>query len=129
MHCLDASALVDYLEGDEAIGEFLEQRAGEPFFAPAIVLHEVFVGAARLRGQAGVQNVREDLDWVEPLPLTVDGAAEAALVDAELRDEGTPIGAMDTVIAGAVRQVGGTLVTADPHFERVPGLDVERYRR
>ena len=50
------------------------------------------------------------------------------LVDAELHDSGTPIGALDTLVAGIVREAGATLVTADDHFERVNGLDVHRYQ-
>lgn len=127
MNCLDTSTLIGYLEGEEAAGAFLE-TSQRPYFAPTVVLYEVFVGAARLRGSDGVEDAREDLDWLEPLPLTVDGAGEAALVDAELRAAGTPIGAMDTLIAGVVREAGGTLVTADEDFARVSGLDVRDYR-
>ena len=128
MNCLDTNALIDYLDGDEAIGSFLEEHDTVPYFAPAIVLHEVFVGAARRDGRAGVERVQEDLDWVEPLSLSIDAAAEAALIKAELLDQGTRIGAMDTLIAGAVRDVGGTLVTADSHFTEVTDLDIELYR-
>jgi predicted nucleic acid-binding protein len=127
MHCLDTSALVDYLEGEASIGAFLTTNQ-QPFFAPTVSLHEVFVGAARLRGTDGVADARSDLSWVRPLPLTADGAAEAALVDAELHATGAPIGAMDTLIAGVVREAGATLVAADAHFEGVDGLDVVDYR-
>jgi predicted nucleic acid-binding protein len=127
MHCLDTNALLDYLDGVESIGAYLE--AGQrPYFSPTIVLYEVFVGAARLRGETGVTDVRSDLEWVRPLPLTVDGAAEAALVDTELWTAGSPIGAMDTLIAGIVREAGATLVTSDRHFRRVDALDVVDYR-
>ena len=128
MNCLDTNALIDYLDGAEAIGEFVQTHADQPLFAPTIALYEVFVGAARLRGEGGVTKAREDLDWVEPLPLTADGAAEAALIDAELHANGTPIGGMDTLIAGTIRDGGGTVVTADDHFQRVSNLDVELYR-
>ena len=127
MHCLDTSALVDYLEGEESIGAFLTSNQ-QPFFASTVSLHEVFVGAVRLRGEDSLTDVRDDLDWVQPLELTVAGAAEAAIIDAELRDAGTPIGAMDTLIAGVARETGADLVTADSHFERVDGLTVVNYR-
>lgn len=127
MNCLDTSAIVDYLEGEEAIGQYLREREDEPFFAPTVVLQEVFVGAARLEGADGIRRVREDIGWIESIPLTTEGAAEAAIIDAELHEAGHPIGAMDTTIAGVVREVGGTVVTNDEHFERVPDLDVERY--
>lgn len=128
MNCLDTNALIDYLNGDEDVHSFLEKSGTVPYFAPTIVLHEVLVGAARRDGRAGVEAARANLDWIEPLPLSIDAAAEAALIKAELLDEGTRIGAMDTLIAGAVRDVGGTLVTADSHFTEVTDLDVELYR-
>ncbi|SEH40672.1 tRNA(fMet)-specific endonuclease VapC [Halopenitus malekzadehii] len=128
MHCLGANALIDYLEGEPKIATFLEETDRRPLFASTIALHEVFVGAARLRGRSGVADARSDLDWVEPLELSPGGAAEAAVIDAELRDAGTPIGAMDTIIAGTVRDAGATLVTADGHFDAVRDLDVRRYR-
>lgn len=128
MNCLETSAIIDYLEGEEAIGRYLQAHDGEPYFTPTVALHEVFVGAARRGGSEAVGRVREDLDWIEPIPFTAPAAANAAVLDAELLADGAPIGTMDAIIAGAVREVGGTLITADAGFEDVPGLDVERYR-
>lgn len=127
MLCLDTSALIDYLEGRDSIGEFIRAQKQAPMFAPTVVLHEVFVGAARLRGEPGLEQARADLEWVEPLALTAGGAAETARVDAELHERGEPIGPLDTLIAGIVREAGGTIVTGDAHFERVAGLSVEHY--
>jgi len=128
MNCLDTNALIDYLHGNEEIGAFLDDHAQLPIFAPTIVLHEVFVGAARVRGREGVGAVREDLDWLEPLKLTVDAAAEAAVINTELSESGTPIGTVDTLIAGIVRECGARLVTADSDFDAVDGLSVHYYR-
>lgn len=127
MNCLDTNALIDYLEGEQAIAEFLEESQ-QPYFAPTVALHEVFVGGARLRGSDGVESTRDGLDWLESIPLTIDGAAEAAKIDAELHANGTPIGALDTLIAGVVREAEGTLVTADSHFDHVDGLVTINYR-
>lgn len=127
MHCLDASALVDYLHGVDAIGAFVEGHELEPLFSPTVALHEVFVGAARARGEEGLRAVRDDLNWIEPVPLSVEGVAEGARVDAELQRQGEPVGALDTLIAGVVRAAGGTIVTRESHFERVEGLDVVTY--
>ncbi|MEY7850468.1 type II toxin-antitoxin system VapC family toxin [Natrarchaeobius sp. A-rgal3] len=124
MNCLDTNVLIDYLEGEPYVGEFLASNEHTPLFAPTPALHETFVGAVRTRGADGLEKARSDLDWVEPVELTIDGAAEAAKIDWELHSAGEPIGPLDTLIAGVVREAGGTVVTRDDHFERVDGLDV-----
>ena len=39
------------------------------------------------------------------------------------------IGVADVLIAGTARTADATLVTADDHFERVPGLSVQLVER
>ncbi|WP_217350866.1 type II toxin-antitoxin system VapC family toxin [Salinadaptatus halalkaliphilus] len=116
--------MIDYLEGKAYVGEFIQSHASEPLFAPTPALHETVIGAVRTRGDDGLEQARSDLGWVEPVSLTVDGAAEAARIDSELHSAGEPIGPLDTLIAGVVREAGGTVVTRDEHFERVDDLDV-----
>lgn len=132
MRCLDSSFLLDYLDEDRdgfrAAKEYVEANATQPFFAPTFVLFEVFRGAARLDGEQGVQRLCSDLDWLEPLPFSAAAAAEAAVVEAELRESGRPINLMDVVIAGTAREAGATIVTSDSDFEAVDGLDVDSYR-
>lgn len=128
MKCLETSFLIDYLDGDEAARAYLEERSNTPFFAPSLSLYEVYRGAARSGGREAVERVEDSLDWVEPLELDRSGAREAALVEAELLDTGSPINLGDILIAGVVRDAGGTVVTNDSDFESVPDLGVERYR-
>ena len=54
-------------------------------------------------------------------------AKEAALIEAELLDAGERVNLGDTLIAGVCRHNGARIVTRDKHFERVQGLDVEKY--
>ena len=128
MKCLETSFLIDYLDGHEAAGAYLEDHPNTPFFAPALSLYEVYRGAARSGGREAVERVEDSLDWVEPLGLVRSGAREAALVEAELLDAGSPINLGDVLISGVVRDAGGTVVTNDGDFESVPNLDVEQYR-
>lgn len=127
MIALDATFLLDYLDGETAAGDFLEPRRDRPFFAPAHVLYEAYRGGARTAGRDGVERVAEALDWIEPLPFTEPAAREAALVEAELRETGEPINAADVVIAGTCRHNGATLVTRDADFDRVPDLETVEY--
>lgn len=115
------------MNGIEPIGTFLETTSSEPIFAPTVALYETFIGAVRVHGEPGLESVQIHLDWVEPIQLSLKGASEAALVEAELPQAGLMIGPLDTLIAGIVRNIGGTVVTRDDHFERVSGLKVVRY--
>lgn len=124
MNCLDSSVVVAYLRGDDAVGEFVSEPDARPLFAPSVVLFESYRGAARLRGIEGIAELTDDLDWIEPLPLTEECAREAARIDGELQDDGSPLGLGDCLIAGTVRCVDGTLLTREAGFEMVPELDV-----
>lgn len=128
MKCLETSFLIDYLDGNEAAKRYLEERPNTPFFGPSLSLFEAYRGAARSGGRDAVERVEDALDWVEPLELDHSGAREAALIEAELLDAGSPINLGDMLIAGIVRDTGGTVVTNDSDFDSVPDLDVEHYR-
>ncbi|WP_424016786.1 PIN domain-containing protein [Halorientalis pallida] len=127
MIAFDASFLIDYLDGVEATREVIESYDGKPFFAPSLALFETYRGAARTDGPAGVERVVAALDWLDPLPLTDGAAEEAALVEAELLNDGEPINLGDVLVAGICRHHGATLVTRDAHFESVDGIEVRSY--
>lgn len=131
MHCTDSSFLIDYLNPrtseHEAAVAYLDEHRQRPFFAPTFVLYELYRYAASRGGREEVQALAADLDWIEPVPMTESAAREAAIIEAELAENGEPINRGDIVIAGIVRDVGGRLVTRDADFEKVPGLLIERY--
>lgn len=127
MIALDTTFLLDYLDGVDDAAAYLEDHEDKPFFAPSLALFEVYRGAARTGGADQVERVESALDWVEPLPLDAPAAREAALVEAELLAAGDPVNLGDALIAGVCRHNGARVVTRDRDFDRVPGLDVERY--
>ena len=127
MIALDTTFLLDYLNGVDATADFLKDNEEKPFYAPSLVLFEVYRGATRSGGTDKLEAVRSGLDWLDRLPLDDATAREAALVEAELLDAGTPINLGDALIAGICRHYGARIVTRDEHFERVDGLSVETY--
>lgn len=131
MYCPDSSFLLDYLDADRPATAdakaFLEAHADREYRIPAIAYFEVLRGGARLRGAAGVTDLIEQLEWADRLPFTPAGARETALIDGELAGAGEEINLGDVLIAGSVREAGGTVLTRDDHFERVEGLAVETY--
>jgi predicted nucleic acid-binding protein len=127
MIALDTSFLLDYLDGAAAAADYLGANADKPFFAPSLALFEVYRGAARADGRAGMDRAASGLDWVDPLPLTEPAAREAAVVEAELLDAGDRINLGDTLIAGVCRHNGARIVTHDEHFDRVADLETIDY--
>ena len=95
----------------------------------SITLAELHYGTARSRFP---QQNREALE-VFTLPLVLvpfDGTAAAAYgpLRADLEGRGTPIGAMDTLIAAHALSLSVTLATDNiREFERVRGLRVENW--
>lgn len=133
MHCLDTSFLVDYLyprnDHHDDAKAYLRDRRDRAFHVPIHALYELYRYAAWNASDPGdaIERTEEALSWTEPLDATPAAVREAALIARECKERGTPINRGDELIAGAVREVGGTLVTRDGDFEDVPDLAVERY--
>jgi len=123
----DSTFLVDYLDGEDAAAEFIEERARGAWFAPTLALLEIYRGALRSAGPGGIEEAAESLEWIDPLPLTEESAREAVAVDEELRAAGEPINLGDVLIAGICRDAGAQLVTRDDDFDRVDDLDAVTY--
>jgi tRNA(fMet)-specific endonuclease VapC len=102
-----------------------QQRLGE-VGTSAIVIHELISGALRgapERRRANLDRVRE-LRF-RTLPFDDADAESAGRIDAALKLAGTPIGTLDTLIAGQALARGLTVVTNNTReFKRVPGLSV-----
>lgn len=63
---------------------------------------------------------------VEILPFDIQASAEYGRIRATLEKKGTPIGALDTLIAAHAKSRGLTLVTNNTRdFNRVDGLTIE----
>lgn len=131
MRFLDTSYLLDYLDPDrehhDAAGEYINDYGHLTHGASAFVFFEAYRGAIWPQGEREMQRTREAIEWVEPVPLTDAAVQEAARIEFELLNDGDPIGTADTIIAGAVREANGTVVTRDTGFERVSGLSVHNY--
>lgn len=89
-----------------------------------IVAHELYFGAAKsARPTENSRLLDTILAEILPLPLAPDDAASAAIVRADLRRRGTPIGPYDVLIAGQALARRLILVTNNlREFGRVDGL-------
>lgn len=125
---LDSSFLADLGRGEADARVFYENNQYEGFRTPTIVAYELFGGLVDAGDDHRLDELRQDLDWVDFVEFTLEDAHESAKLDAELLGEGDRIPVADVLIAAAARNRGETLVAADQHFQRVDGLDYVNYR-
>jgi len=124
---LDTSVLIDLLRRRDAnvIKGFSESvLSGRPLIVSAVVFHELESGliAGRWSERRRVQ-MATLLAQCSAADFSVDDGRASGRLRADLRDLGTPIGEIDTLIAGQALARGWTVVTSNlKHFGRVDGL-------
>lgn len=129
MKILDTSFLVDYLHEQPYTLEYLEANPQTQYAVPTIALYELYAGALRSDStDETISTIVDALDWADPVAFNDQSAREAADVRSKLLDQGSPIPAPDTLIAGVARALGGELIATDVHFSRVPQLDFHNPR-
>lgn len=107
----------------------LQENQQDGLCISAITLSELEYGAAKSsnpqKNQAAIMQMLLVLDV---LPFDDRASMEYGEIRAYLEKQGTPIGPLDTLIAGHARAEGLVLVTNNVReFERVPGLNVENW--
>ena len=95
----------------------------------AIVLAELWYGVALSRKKRHNEAALKDfLEYVRVLEWPNDAAPVYGRIRAHLKEKGTPIGAMDLLIAAHALFLGATLVTDNTsEFKRVPDLKIENW--
>jgi len=127
VYALDTNTLIYFFRGEGRVGPRLLATPPREIAVPAVVVFELEVGVARStqpkkrRGQLDAL-----LALVTVLPFDHAAARCAAELNAALSAAGTPIGPMDTLIAGSAVAHHATLVTHNVReFRRVKGLKIE----
>lgn len=109
----------------EVLKKLLEQDPDDVCISSvtyAELMHGVEKSRARERNRLAISLF---LSNIEIMDFDAKAAEEYGLVRAELERLGTPIGPMDTMIAGHARSLEYTLVTNNEReFRRVDNLDV-----
>lgn len=104
-----------------------DQVGSEHLCISAIVLAELYYGAARHPKSVIIRKEIDDfVSRLVVVPWDEQAANHYGAIRATLEKAGTPIGAMDMLIAAHARSMGATLVTNNlREFVRITGLVVQ----
>lgn len=127
MYALDTNSLIHFFKGVGNVGARLAECSPAQVGIPIIVVYEIETGIAKSsQPQKRRRQFSSLLDSVRVLPFDAEAARRSAVVRAKMESEGTPIGPLDTLIAGIALAQRATLVTRNTReFGRVPGLALE----
>ena len=132
MKVLDATFLIDYLDGIEATKAFYEASGAEDerWVVPVPACGEARVGEGRVpRGD--VAGARADLSWGETYAVDERTAATAGEIADEVAPEGPYLDGLGGLIAAVGRELDAPVVSNDgdlTHDETQKAVDVEEYR-
>ena len=127
---LDTDTLIYILKRrPPSVAARFEKLSPEEVAVSAISMAELTFGAERserpARGRRAVERVA---DVLAVLPFDADAARAYGRLRRHLEQRGTPMGALDTLIAAHALALRATLVTNNTReFARVPGLKVENW--
>lgn len=124
MYLLDTNTLIYFFKGMGHVSTHLfSHRPGE-IAVPSIAVYELEVGISKSASpEKRMTQLSELLEQIKVVDFTRREAAAAVHIRAALEKAGTPIGPLDTLIAGSAIANGATLVTHNVReFQRVEGL-------
>jgi len=121
---LDTNTLSYFLRGNGGVAERLLEVEPSQVALPAPVVYEIEYGVRHARlGAARRRRIGEALTAFTVCPIDAAAARAAAELRVRAETRGTPLGPIDTLIAGIALAGGHTLVTHNlREFAQVDGL-------
>jgi predicted nucleic acid-binding protein len=129
MKILDATFLIDYLDGVESTREYLLEHDREVYVLPVPAYTEALLGEGN-GPEGNIEGAREDLSWGEVYAVDEQTAVTAAEIADEMGQQGPFLSGMDALIAAIGRELDASVVSADRHLtheETKKVVDVEEY--
>ncbi|QLH81044.1 PIN domain-containing protein [Halosimplex pelagicum] len=131
MKVLDATFLIDYLDGVEATREFYESNGAENerWVMPVPAYAEALVGEGNLPN-GDVAGARGDLSWGEKYEVDGRTAVTAGEIADEVGSGGPYLDGLDGLIAAVGRELDAPVVSADgdlTHEETKRVVDIREY--
>lgn len=119
---LDTNALSAFADGEQKVRELIATQPGP--YLPVIALGEYRYGLMQLRDR------NQRLAWLERLKqywnvleINAETSTAYAEIRSVLRKQASPIPVNDVWIAALARQHGLGILSSDPHFDVVPGIN------
>jgi len=133
MKVLDATFLIDYLDGVEATKQFYEASGGENerWVMPVPAYAEALVGEGNLLN-GNVAGARADLSWGAKHAVDEVTAVSAGEIADEVAPRGPYLDGLDGLIAAVGRELDAPVVSDDAdltHEATKQVVDVEEYRQ
>ena len=120
--CLDTNAVIEFLEGDEALVQLI-RKGHEELLLSSVVVGELLFGARNsAQADTNLERYRRFVYHCRVTPIDEDTAEVYATVRKELRSGGFKIPDNDIWIAASAMQHDAVVVTRDRHFSHVEGV-------
>ena len=129
MKVLDATFLIDYLDGVESSREYLQEHDSETYVLPVPAHAEALLGEGNGPG-GDIDGAREDLSWGEVYTVDERTAVTAAEIADEMGAQGPFLSGMDALIAAVGRELDAPVVSRDgdlTHKATKTVVDIEEY--
>jgi tRNA(fMet)-specific endonuclease VapC len=129
MYLLDSNTVIYFFKGLGDVAKNLFEKSPQEIFIPSIVIYELEVGIAKSNdSKKREEQLAKLLSHVQIIDFSVNEAKVSANIRAKLEKNGTPIGPIDTLIAGCAKANNLTLVTRNiDEFKRVEGLSLQNW--
>ncbi len=128
MYLLDTNTVIYFFKGLGNVANNLGKQSPKDIFVPSIVIYELELGIAKSNNpHKRKAQLDELLSYINIVNFTQKEAKVSAEIRAYLESNGTPIGAMDILIAGSAKANGLTLVIDLKEFQRVKNLELENW--
>jgi predicted nucleic acid-binding protein len=116
MRVADATFLIDFLNGSDAVSAHLSTIDDESVVTPATAYTEVLVGVGNQDGGTSVAAVRNALDWIDVVDVSERHAAIGAEIASEIAPHGPNFSGMDATIAAVGRKLDAPILSRDGDF-------------
>ena len=126
MYLVDTNTIIYLFKGKGDVLQNMNRVSPKDISVSILTFYELQVGLAKSQTpERQSQQIDRLIAQVTIAEFNTTAAIASAAVRAGLEAQGTPIGPIDTLIAGTAISLNATLVTHNTkEFQRVPGLSI-----